>query len=913
MNTGIIRCTILLLVMGLAAVTRAADGVDYLRDIKPLLAEKCNSCHGALEQEAGLRLDAGSFILSGGDEGAAVVPGDATASLLIERVASDDADERMPPDGEGEPLDEAQIALLTVWINEGAATPEDEEIPVDPREHWAYQPPVRPPLPEVDGALSSNPIDVLLAREQQQLGLKPIEPADEMTLLRRLYFDLIGLPPTRDQQQAFAANESPDAWREQVDALLASPHYGERWARHWMDVWRYSDWDGYKQEIRGSQRHIWRWRDWIVRSLNDDKGYDRMIVEMLAGDEVAPGDADVLPATGFLGRNFHNSNRDMWLDATVEHTSKALLGLTLNCARCHEHKYDPIPQQAYYRFRAIFEPHNVRTEQLPGVPNVKQDGISLAFDADPDVATFVYLQGNEKHPDKDNPVSPAVPDVLGGQLDIQPVSLPVETYFPALRRFAMEQQLAAADQQLAAAQRALADATAKAASGEPSTGDEPSPDVTLLEHKRNTARVKVRSIEARQAADRAKFLADNDDNDAAKVDELSLEAARAERRHNVAAASLAVYEQEVALRGAESSDEADDKKKQTGIDAAKKKLDEANTKLAEAKTAAELTDGEYTHVGKVYPQTSTGRRLALARWITAAENPLTARVAVNQIWLRHFGAPLVDNVFDFGLRSARPQHAELLDWLAVELMENSWSTKHVHRLIVTSDTWRRASSSVDETAAHNRELDPDNHALWRMNVRRLEAEIVRDSVLAVAGELDNSLGGAEIAYSEGESSPRRSIYLQHAYEKQMTMLVQFDAASPNECYRRSESIVPQQALALANSSLSLEKSRVLARRLWQEADPDDTTEEAGNATNAPNRFVDIAFRQVLSRGPTDAERDACLEFLDQQTVILADTSVLSSFVGGAESTVKPAADPHQRARENLVQVLLNHNDFVTVR
>ncbi|MEZ6071034.1 MAG: DUF1553 domain-containing protein [Pirellulales bacterium] len=912
------------------AGVHSAEPVDYARDIKPLFAVKCGTCHGALEQEAGLRLDAGTLILAGGDSGAIVVPGDASASSLIARVASDDIDQRMPPEGEGEPLSAEQIALVTAWIDAGAVAPDDEPIPVDPHEHWAFHAPVRPPLPtdvesdtdiDADDA-SQNPIDRFLSVQQRSVGAQPVERADDTTLLRRVYFDLIGLPPSRAQQQVFAADESPDRWQRLVDELLASPHYGERWGRHWMDVWRYSDWDGYKQELRGSQRHIWRWRDWIVDSLNADKGYDRMIVEMLAGDELAPGDEEVLPATGFLGRNYHNSNRDMWLDATVEHTAKGFLGITLNCARCHEHKYDPIPQQAYYRFRAIFEPHKLRTDQLPAEPNLLKDGISRAFDAEPDTATYLYVRGNEKDPDKEHPLAPGVPDVFGDSLDVTPVSLPVETYFPALRRFAMEQQLATADQQLAAAQRALSEATTQAAQKQPAAQDQPDgkdkdkdkapADVALLEHKRDVARANVRSLEARQAADRSKYLTPATDSDEAEVERLSVEAAWAERAHKLAQARLAVYEQTTAVAIAESSNEADEMKKQKAVDDARKKLEEANKALAEAEVEAEKSDGTYTHVGEIYPASSTGRRLALARWITAAENPLAARVAVNHIWLRHFGTPLVENVFDFGLRSPRPRHVELLDWLAVELIENGWSTKHLHRLILTSDAWQRASAATGDVAQRNLQVDPDNQTFWRMNVRRLEAEIVRDNVLAVSGDLDPQLGGPEIPHDQGETSPRRSIYLQTAYEKQMTMLVDFDAASPNECYRRSESIVPQQALALANSTLTLDKSRVLAGRLWEEVN-ETASADAPTSDDTDARFVDVAYRQIFSRPPQEAELAACRAFLREQSAVLAQPASLTSFVGGAESKVAPADDAAQRARENLIHVLMNHNDFVTAR
>jgi len=871
----------------LASLSGSANGVDYEHEIKPLLAAKCSSCHGALEQESGLRLDAGELILAGGDEGPSVVVGDAVASLLIHRITAEDVDERMPPEGEGEPLDAEQVALLKAWISEGAKFPADEIIPADPAEHWAYQTPVRPAVPASEDALWTQPIDAFIAEQHQRLGLAPVELADRTTLLRRLYLDLIGLPPTREQQRAFEADESAEAWSKVVDALLDNPHYGERWGRHWMDVWRYSDWTGYKDALRGSQRHIWRWRDWIVKSLDADKGYDQMILEMLAGDELAPNDPEVLPATGFLARNYHNTNRNIWLDATVEHTAKAFLGLTINCARCHDHKYDPILQKDYYQFRAIFEPHKLRTDQLTDQPNVKQDGIPRAYDADLSTETFLYVSGNEKNPDKEHPLTPATPEVLGSPLEVTPISLTVDTYYPALLPHVAESRLVEARAKLAAAEKKLA-------------AEEKSEDLRLLELRVAGARLGLQSLEARQAADRVKYgvgeTASGGDGDA-------LKAAVAERRFVAHETVAVVREKELALKSAGESGEKDAKKKQAAVTKAKKQLDEAWKKLSEAQTALAKTDDKYTPIGTEYPRTSSGRRLALARWIVSEKNPLTARVAVNHIWLRHFGTPLVENVFDFGLRSPRPRHADLLDWLAVELIENNWSMKHLHRLIVSSRTWQLASSLGNEGTA-NLEIDRDNKFLWRMNLRRLEAEIVRDSVLAVSGQLNPQLGGADIDFEQGEITGRRSIYLRHAYEKQMTMLVQFDTASPNECYRRSESIIPQQALALINSSLSLGKSRLLAKQLW---------EEVGRDEQAQPKFVEAAYRQILSRGPAEEEASLCLEFLGSQAGVLSKIENLTTFKGGDEAVVKPAADPEQRARENLVHVLMNHNDFVTVR
>ncbi len=711
--------------------------VDYLRQIKPVLQSRCCACHGALKQENELRLDTAKSIVVGGESGAAVSPGHAGDSLLIEAVTGDLAVWRMPP--EGEPLTPQQISLIRRWIDQGATAPEHEEPQADPRQHWAFQPPVRPAVPHqnpqrqqgknVDprsrgGFHLANPIDAFIDAKHREQNLTPAPPAEKHVLLRRVYFDLIGLPPTRDELHAFLADKSPNAYERVVDRLLASPLYGERWARHWMDVWRYADWSGEENnQLRSSPQHIWHWRDWIVESLNADKPYDRMVREMLAGDEIAPDDPDVLRATGFLARNWYKFNRNVWLEDTVEHTAKAFLGLTFNCAKCHDHKYDPITQKNYYQMRAFFEPHDIRTDPLPGQTDTKHDGIVHVVDADSDTPTYLFVRGEEHRPDRDHPLSPGLPDVFQTKLEVVPISLPPR-------------------------------------------------------------------------------------------------------------------------------------------------------------------DGESA--------TSTGRRLGLARWIANRDNPLTARVAVNHVWLRHFGAPLVDGMTDFGLRSPRPRFAELLDWLAVEFMNPSqsplgkggtqggWSMKHLHRLIVTSAAYRRASSFADDHQSardDNIAIDPDNHFFWRLNHRRLEAEAIRDGMLHLAGNLDLTQGGPEIPLEQGETSLRRSIYFRHGLERQVKFLETFDGASVLECYRRTTSIVPQQALALSNSELARRQSRLLARRLSAECVATSHTDES---------FVRIAFETVLGRMPTDAELSKCVEFLDSE------------------------AAPKQ-ARESLAHVLLNHNDFVTVR
>ena len=412
-QVALVVCTVLV-VCGNIALAEERE-VDFLRDVKPILAQRCYRCHSSLKEESNFRLDSVAALIKGGDFGPAVVPGKSGESRLIEAVLGQ-GDLKMPP--EGAPLTEQQIATLKAWIDAGAKPPaEGAETKIT---HWSFQKPVRPEVPmPADPAWAANPIDAFVAAKHAELKITPVSEAPPHVLLRRVYLDLIGLPPTEEELEAFLqewergrGGERETAYAAVVDKLLASPYYGERWGRHWMDVWRYSDWDGYGKEVRESQPHIWRWRDWIVESLNSDKPYDRMVQEMLAADELAPADQEALRATGYLARSWYKFNRNKWLDDAVEHTGKAFLGVTFNCARCHDHMYDPLAQVEYYQLRAVFEPYDVRTDRLPGEANTETKGLVRVFDAKAETPTFVFARGNEKEPLKDQPLSPNVPKVL---------------------------------------------------------------------------------------------------------------------------------------------------------------------------------------------------------------------------------------------------------------------------------------------------------------------------------------------------------------------------------------------------------------------------------------------------------------------------------------------------------------------
>ena len=465
-------CLILIGVFAFESQLAAADPVDFSRDIKPFLKERCYACHGAVKQKAGLRLDTAAALKRGGDGGPAVDE-DPAVSLIVERVTSADAASRMPP--EGQPLALRQIELLTAWIRQGAPLPARDEPEPDPREHWAFRRIERPQVPKsANPGQPENPIDAFVAAEHRRRGLAPLSPADRHVLLRRVTFDLTGLPPTRDELHAFLANESKDAYDKIVERLLASASYGERWGRHWMDVWRYSDWYGRRAvpDVMNSYAQIWRWRDWIVRSLNKDKGYDRIVMEMLAGDEIAPDDAEALAATGFVVRNWYKWNYDVWMKDLVEHTGKAFLGLTLNCAQCHDHKYDPISQEEYFRFRAFFEPLELRHDRVNGEADPGAfkkyvyaesygpiaSGMVRIFDEKLDAQTFMFSGGDARNklPGKP-PVAPGAPAALGGdRLKIEPVNLPATAWYPGLRPFIQQAEIAKAETAITTAEAELA-------------------------------------------------------------------------------------------------------------------------------------------------------------------------------------------------------------------------------------------------------------------------------------------------------------------------------------------------------------------------------------------------------------------------------------------------------------------------
>lgn len=928
----------------------ASDPADYTSQVKPILQARCYTCHGALARKAGLRVDTGAAIREGGDGGPAVDLGSSADSLLIDRVTATEPDYRMPP--EGSPLGSEEVAILRAWINQGALSPPNERPEADPRQHWAFVPPSRPVVPAVsDQSEVFDPIDAFLSADRASRGLSAMPPAPAHVLLRRLYLDLIGLPPTREQLKEFLDDPSEREYERVVNRLLADPRYGERWARHWMDVWRYSDWYGRRAvpDVLNSYAMIWRWRDWIVRSLNEDKGYDRMVREMIAADEIAPTDEANLVATGYLVRNFYRWNYNSWMKDNVEHTGKAFLGLTFNCAHCHDHKYDPIRHEDYFAFRAVFEPLELRHDRVPGEPDPgpypKYDygkaygpitsGMVRVFDEKLDAKTYLYTRGESRNvvPDRP-PIPPGMPRFLGGEsFRVEPIELPAEVSYPGLKGFvrreeiarreaamqAVLRQLDLAREQAKAASLVLADAEAgftpsvlrafpDPLDGTPAFASQMRPsrdleaarqaaeaarrDLAVAEAEEVYGRAESVAIHARIAADEARIS-----RNSPEADVKAREAAGAERRSRVAQTKALLLRAERAVFQAREKTPEELAKAIAARDAAEQTYIAARDELK--------TDfAEYTPLSPTYPSRSTGRRAALARWITDHDNPLTARVAVNHLWRWHFGTPLVATTYDFGRNGSLPTHPVLLDWLAVELMEPStpgvapWSMKAIHRRIVMSAAYRMSSHTSDTASIEaNRAIDPENQAYWRFPVARLEAEEVRDALLHVAGGLDATLGGPDIDFAQGLTSRRRSLYFTHHGEGRMPFLELFDAPDACDAYRRTSSVVPQQALALVNNSMLISLSRGLADRLWsQAAEPDESARV--------DEFLTAAFEQVLARPPSQRELVLSVEFLANQQRLLER----NAGADGKLTTDEPAA----LARRDLIHALFSHHNFITV-
>ncbi len=707
----------------------AGDLQFFETKIRPVLAENCFKCHShqADRIKGKLMLDSRDAVLAGGVTGPAVVPGHPDDSLLIQAVRYTDDDLRMPPEEHGGRLSDQQIADLTEWVRRGAPDP---RVPVMTtggkayggvgKNHWAFQPVKAPAVPEVrDPAWGQSPIDNFVLAKLESAGLHPNPLADKRTLLRRVTFDLTGLPPTEPEIQRFLADDSPGAYAKVVDRLLASPAYGERWARSWLDVARYSDTKGDAPK-RNDPRypHAWTYRDYVIDAFNTDKPYDRFILEQLAADRLVveqenrakakkqepPSDRTVLAALGFLtlGNQFDGRRDDVIADQ-IDVTTKAFLGLTVACARCHDHKFDPIPTKDYYSLYGVFantvEPARVTAQptlltKLPRTPELVE-----------------YMARSEE----------------------------------------LEKKEAALQEQ-------------------------------FLDYRRD----RNRDPQKRRELIRAQGVLQR------QIGDLEIDHPGAPARANIVVDVPRARDYPVLVRG-----------------------EPQNKGAAVPRRFLEVLSVD----PKRRPEWNKGSgRVELARAIADPANPLTARVLVNRLWQQHFGAGFVNTPDDLGNMASPPTHPELLDWLAVRFVASGWSIKQLQRTIVLSSTYQQSSEANPAAIS----LDASNRLLWRANLRRLDFEELYDSLLAIAGTLDRTVGGKSIPASSDSFGTRRSLYTYIDRRNPPELLTQFDFPNPDTpSGQRYETTVPQQALFLMNSPLVVETARKLTHRPEFTADQSD--------------------------------------------------------------------------------------------
>ena len=783
--------------LALAADVADPKGIEFFEQkIRPILADNCFKCHShsADKIKGGLVLDSRDAALTGGDTGPAIAPGDPAKSLLIEAINYTNEDLQMPPNkGKGKKLSAGEIALLTDWVKMGApygkengqkmATRAKGRITEEDRNWWAFRPiaKIEPPT-VVDRGWAGNEIDRFVFQKLAANGLQPAPPAGVESLIRRMYFDVTGLPPSPTEIDAFKrdytaapADQRMTIVAQLADRLLDSPRYGEHWARHWLDLTRYAESDGYR--IDEYRPHAWRYRDYVIQSLNTDKPYDRFVQEQLAGDELFPGDPVALAGTGFLRLGIYEyNNRDValqWsgmLNDITDVTADVFLGLGVQCARCHDHKFDPILQKDYYRLQAFFAPL-----VMPEVVHAATVEQQAAHDAKRKLWEEKTAELRTQIAEIEDPArEKAAQDTI--------------------KKFPPETQ-----------------AILNKSVGERTPAEAQIADIAFRQVTYEWARLfsRLKGAEKDRVAALQKQLAVFDGEKPAELPVVP----------------------SVADVGPKAPPVFIPKKQSLG--------DIAPGYLT-------VLDEQPAEIKPTQPD-STGRRAALARWLTQPENPLTARVIVNRVWQYHFGRGLVGTSSDFGKLGDVPSHPELLDWLTRRFIADGWSLKKLHRLILASSIYQQATKNP---AAENARLkDPENRLLWQASTRRLDAEQIRDAILSVTGELKLATDGP----STDSSSPVRSIFTKVLRNSRDPLLEVFDVPDGfNSTAQRNVTTTPTQSLLLLNSPVALKRAHAFAARLRRDSSADDA------------RRVTDAYRLAFGRAPSDAERGAALAFLDRQ-------------------------------------------------
>jgi len=873
------------------APTQADDQIDFFeKKIRPVLSERCYKCHSASSEKlkGGLLLDNREGMLKGGESGKpSVVPGDAEASLLIEAIRYGNEDLQMPPK---ERLSAQQVADFVAWINAGAIDPRTNAAIANSSNgaarHWAFRPPKQPSLPKVRNATwPKTPIDHFILTKIEQHNLKPAPPADKRTLLRRAAFDLTGLPPTNEELDLFLRDKSPEAFARAVDRLLASPHYGERWGRHWLDVARYSDTKGYvydREEKRFVHSHVYR--DWVIRAFNDDMPYDRFLALQIAADKLSAetNKAD-LAAMGFLtvGRRFLGVMHDI-IDDRIDVIGRATMGLSISCARCHDHKFDPIPTRDYYSLYGVFNSCNEETVSLATAPAETESYKEFEKGLNERVGKL-HKTFQQKRAEFSDRLRAKAPEYILAALDV--AKLPTEEFYVIagpddLNPIIVRQW----DAFLFKTKREFHPVFA------PWHAYRALPEKDFAAR---AARVKldfanlnplVRDAFSSNAPASMREVAERYGGVFASVDKAWRAELKAAGPNNSvrALAGSAAEEVRQVLYSPESPATIPDgaivdiewffdengrvelQKLQAEIDRWLLKAPGAPphavilTDRPQARNARVFLRGNPANRGEEVPRqflevvSGSARkpveqgsgRLEMARAIASRDNPLTARVMVNRIWMHHFGAGLVKTPSDFGTRCESPSHPELLDWLALRFMDEGWSIKKLHRLIMLSTVYQQSS------AGSSAEKDPENRWLARVAPRRLDFEAMRDTMLFASGELDSTMGGKGIELFNKPFTPRRTVY--GFIDRQFVpgVLRVFDFANPDlHIPQRPDTTVPQQALFFMNSPFVVERARALLRR-----------EEVQKARD-PEKRVEQLYHVIYQREPTREQIRAGVEFV----------------------------------------------------
>ena len=837
----------------------------FEKDIQPIFARHCLDCHGEDAQESKLDLRTISEMLRGGENGPAVVQGNAGSSLLVDLIASG----QMPP-GEQEKVTEADLSLVRRWIEAGMPSqqtvmplPPHAQVTEEDRAFWAFRPrrSIDPPA-VVQESRVRTPIDRFLLAKLEEKNLTFSPDAEPHALVRRAYLDLIGIPPEPAQVKAFLEDTSPDAYERLIDELLKSRHYGERWGRHWLDAAGYVD--GKLDNDLGTMypnQGIWRYRDYVIQSFNEDKPFNQFLTEQIAGDEMVDWrkaesfDArtlSLLTATGFL-RNVDDhtdfpqygiEKRYEVVNETLDMFSTAVLGLTFECCRCHNHKYDPLPQRDYYRLMACFEPS---------------------------LNPHAWTPPKDRYLADVSPAQRAAIDQRNQEIDktIAELAKSDAMVRTQARTRLYDARLATIPESIRADVRGAIDAKPEQRSEvQKYLADKFTATLTITDPDIDAAMDDAEKASLQSNADQRASLPSQKKSYGiiqALWDVGPPPVSHVHRRGNVKAHGVLV---------------------QAGF-----------PEILQAREGKFVTALSEKHVGE-----TSGRRRALAEWITEPDHPLTSRVFVNRVWHHHFGRGIVETLGNFGRSGSMPSHPELLDWLANDFLANGWSVKHLHRRIMLSTAYRQSSRQTeDRLTAGSHTIDPENRLLWRMNLRRLESEIVRDSLLAVSGLLDRTAGGPPVeitnpadGFSEPKPAPtatspnRRSIYLFARRVYPLKFMEIFDAPiMPVNCTQRMNSATVLQSLALLNSEFMFVQAEKFAARVRESAGP------------SSEQQISLAFQLAYARPPTSDEFAKSVAFLTEQ-----QQGWLS-----AETNEEIAA---QKALVDLCHMLLSSNEFLYV-